>query len=70
MNDSKVVQDMLYRIREVTNMPEAGRSSLIDFQVDGISLGKVRQPNISSLLSSAVRGGGGGVGSGNVSMIA
>jgi hypothetical protein len=56
MDDSKVVQDMLYRIRAVNKVPNEVRSSLLDFQVDGISLGKVRQPNVSSLLSSAGRG--------------
>jgi hypothetical protein len=56
MDDSKVVQDMLYRIRAVNKVPDEVRPSLLDFQVDGIILGKVRQPNVSSLLSSAGRG--------------
>ena len=53
MDDSKIVQDMLHRISKVNNVPDEVRSSLLDFQIDGITLGKVRQPNISSLLSPA-----------------
>jgi hypothetical protein len=42
INDEQLVQDMLYRIRQVNNMPADIRSSLLEFQVDGIALGKVR----------------------------
>jgi hypothetical protein len=40
--EQKLVQDMLYRVRQVNHMPEEVRSTLLDFQVDGIKLGKVR----------------------------
>jgi hypothetical protein len=42
-DDEQLVQNMLYRIRQVNHMPEEVRSSLIDFQVEGVKLGKVRQ---------------------------
>ena len=41
-NDAQVVQDMLYRIRQVNYMPEDIRASLLDFVVDGRKVGKVR----------------------------
>jgi hypothetical protein len=41
-DNEQLVQDMLYRIRQVNHMPEEVRSSLIDFQVEGVKLGKVR----------------------------
>lgn len=55
IDDSKLVQDMLYRMNTVNNVPDEVRSRMLDFQVDGFSLGKVRQPNISPLLSSVAR---------------
>jgi hypothetical protein len=42
IEEKKLVQDMLYRVRQVNHMPEEVRSTLLDFQVDGIKLGKVR----------------------------
>jgi hypothetical protein len=42
INDEQLVQDMLYRIRQINQMPADVRSSLLEFQVDGITLGKVR----------------------------
>lgn len=43
VDDEKLVQDMLYRIREVNTMTDEVRGSLLDFQVDGLQLGKVSQ---------------------------
>jgi hypothetical protein len=40
--DEKLVQDMLYRVRKINYMPDDIRSSLLDFRVDGIKVGKVR----------------------------
>jgi hypothetical protein len=41
--EEAVVQDMLYRIRQVNSMPQEVESRLIDFSVDGIQLGEVRE---------------------------
>ncbi len=49
LNDEKVVQDMLYRIRHVNSMPPEVESKLLDFTVDGIQLGEVT-PDTANLL--------------------
>jgi 8-oxo-dGTP pyrophosphatase MutT (NUDIX family) len=49
--EENVVQDMLYRIRQCNNIPDAIEASLITFQIDGVHLGKVR-PNMADLLCS------------------
>jgi hypothetical protein len=41
-DDEAVVQDMLYRIRQVNSMPQEVESKLLDFSVDGSRLGEVR----------------------------
>jgi hypothetical protein len=41
--DEAVVKDMLYRIRQVNAMPQEVESRLLDFLVDGIQLGEVRE---------------------------
>ena len=51
MSEEKLVQDMLYRIRQCNNMPDEIKSSLIEFQVDGLLLGKVRS-KIAEILCS------------------
>ena len=40
---------MLFRIRQVNQMPEEIKSTLFDFQLDGISLGKVRPKMVKTL---------------------
>lgn len=50
-NEEKLMQDMLYRIRQVNSVPADIRSSLLDFRVNGVKLGQVR-PNIAKLLCS------------------
>ncbi|KAG7353387.1 NUDIX family hydrolase [Nitzschia inconspicua] len=49
--EEKVIQDMLYRIRQCNNMPDEIRASLIIFELDGVRLGKVR-PKMADLLCS------------------
>eukprot|EP00980_Cylindrotheca_fusiformis_P029075 scaffold22713_cov139-Cylindrotheca_fusiformis.AAC.12 len=49
VDDTQLVQDMLYRIRRINNMPDDVRSNLVEFQVDGSALGKLR-PNIAQML--------------------
>ena len=49
--DQQLLQDMLYRIRQVRHVPNEIRDSLLEFRVDGIKLGQVR-PNIAKLLCS------------------
>lgn len=49
--EERVMQDALYRIREVNRMPDEVRNNLLDFAVDGTVLGKVR-PKIADLLCS------------------
>jgi hypothetical protein len=44
IDEEQLVKDMLYRIRQVNRMSDDVRSSLIDFQVDGLKLGKVSAP--------------------------
>ena len=39
--EEKLMQDMLYRIRDCNQMPDNLRSSIVDFKVDGLVLGKV-----------------------------
>jgi hypothetical protein len=41
--DEKLVQDMLYRVGKINYMPDEIRSSLLEFRVDGIKVGKVHQ---------------------------
>jgi hypothetical protein len=41
-DDEAVVQDMLYRIRQVNSMPQEVESKLLEFSVDGSQLGEVR----------------------------
>jgi hypothetical protein len=43
LDQAKVVQDMLYRIRQVNYMPDDIRQSLLPFVVDGVTVGKVRR---------------------------
>jgi isopentenyldiphosphate isomerase len=50
-SEVQTVQDMLYRVREINHMPDDIRRNLLDFQVDGVALGKVR-PAIADLLCS------------------
>lgn len=47
--DDQLVQDMHYRIRAINNMDDDVKSSLIDFKVDDVKLGKV-QPNTAEML--------------------
>jgi Domain of unknown function (DUF4743) len=49
----KLIQDMLYRMRQVNSVPADVRDSLLDFRVDGVKLGQVR-PNVAKLLCSIV----------------
>jgi hypothetical protein len=45
LDQAKIVQDMLYRIRQVNYMPDDIRQSLLPFVVDGVTVGKVRREN-------------------------
>jgi 8-oxo-dGTP pyrophosphatase MutT (NUDIX family) len=56
-DDTKLVQDMLYRIDQINNIPQDVYSSLLDFVVDGITLGKVT-PSRAKLLSETDAGQG------------
>jgi isopentenyldiphosphate isomerase len=47
----QVLKDMLYRIRECNKMNDDVRSSIVEFQVDGLVLGKVH-PQMVELLCS------------------
>jgi hypothetical protein len=50
--DIQLMEDILYRVRDVNRMPDEIRSSVLEFQVDGVALGKVRLlRSIDSLLS-------------------
>lgn len=49
LDDETVVQDMLYRIRQINIMPPEVESKLLDFAVDGINLGEVT-PKTADLL--------------------
>jgi Domain of unknown function (DUF4743) len=49
--EEKLIQDMLYRIRQVNSVPADVRDSLLDFRVDGVKLGHFR-PNVAKLLCS------------------
>lgn len=51
VGEETVLEDALYRIRKVNHMPANIEASLLDFTVDGITVGKVR-PKISDLLCS------------------
>jgi 8-oxo-dGTP pyrophosphatase MutT (NUDIX family) len=55
-DEEQLMQDMLYRIRQCNNMPDEIRSSLIEFQVDGKMLGKVR-PKVADQLCSVMAPG-------------
>jgi len=44
LDETKLVQNMLERIRTINQMPDHVRDSVIDFKVDGIKLGKVSVP--------------------------
>ena len=50
IDEEQLMKDMLYRVRQVNKMPEEIESTLLDFQLDGISLGKVR-PKMAQILS-------------------
>lgn len=41
LEDCLLVQDMLYRVRKLNCVPDEIGAILVDFQVDGIKLGKV-----------------------------
>jgi hypothetical protein len=49
--NEKLVQDMLYRVRKINYMPDEIRSSLLEFRVDGIKVGKVHP--VTSLAPSS-----------------
>ena len=51
VSEEKILEDVLYRIRNVNYMPDGIKASLLDFTVDGLLLGKVR-PKIADLLCS------------------
>jgi len=50
---TRLVDDMLYRVRQVNNVPDDIRAKLLDFVVDGKVLGKVT-PNTAQLLESVL----------------
>jgi len=50
-DERKLMQDMLYRIRDCNRMPDDLRSSIVDFQLDGYVLGKV-DPKVAEILCS------------------
>ena len=41
IHQAQLVQDMLYRVRSINQMPDDVRANLMDFVVDGVKLGKV-----------------------------
>jgi hypothetical protein len=41
ITEEKLVQDMLSRVRQINRMPDDVRATLLDFKVDGTTLGKV-----------------------------
>jgi Domain of unknown function (DUF4743) len=45
------MQNILARVRSMNNMPDDIKSSILDFRVDGITLGKVRPRNADLLCS-------------------
>lgn len=47
----KLMQDILFRVRDVNYMPDDIRKSLLHFTVDGLNLGKVR-PSVADMLCS------------------
>lgn len=49
--EAQTVQDMLFRVREINRMPDDIRLSLLNFEVDGVFLGKIR-PAVADLLCS------------------
>lgn len=51
-DQTQLMKDVLYRVRAVNYMPDDIRASLMEFQVDGQSLGKVR-PSIAEQLCQA-----------------
>jgi isopentenyldiphosphate isomerase len=52
--DKEVINNMLYRIRKVNELPDDIRSSLTSFQVDGVELGKVRPAMVEKLVGTNV----------------
>ena len=42
VDEGKLMQDMLHRIREINYIPDSLREIIVDFTVDGVKLGKVR----------------------------
>lgn len=46
------MQDILYRVRDVNYLPDEVRTSLLEFRVDGVAIGKVR-PGIAKLLCNS-----------------
>lgn len=59
-DERKLMEDMLYRIRDCNQMPDDLRSSIVDFRVDGSVLGKV-DPKVAEILCStavAIESGG------------
>jgi 8-oxo-dGTP pyrophosphatase MutT (NUDIX family) len=53
-DERKLIQDMLYRIRDCNQMPGDLRSGIIDFKVDGSVLGKVDPKVVDILCSTSV----------------
>lgn len=52
LDDKTVVQNMLYRIRQVNIMPPEVESTLLNFTVDGIHLGEVTPKTADLLLNT------------------
>jgi len=50
-DEEKLMEDMLYRIRDCNQMPENLRSRIVDFRLDGSVLGKV-DPKVAEILCS------------------
>ena len=46
--EKALMQDMLFRVREVNYMPEEVRETVLDFTVDGVKLGKVGENLVGS----------------------
>jgi len=43
IDEVQLLKDMLHRVRAINDVPEEIRDVVLDFTVDGISLGKVRE---------------------------
>ena len=50
----QILKDMLYRIRECNKMNDDVRSSIVEFQVDGLVLGKVHPQMVEILCSTSI----------------